>query len=254
MTDGRKPGKSRAGEADIGRRSFFWKLGVGVSTALASATAMGRAASSDAGDAALRAAMLEEEKALRALHRDFEQALDAGRYDDVVALFADDAQVVFNGGVFDNRRQGIGRLYRELFREGQTGRRMPQAPGFEIDPERQQESVEISRDRLSARAVFPYSIRVGRPIESDSSLAAMARLHGEGVQTWWEGGVYEVRYRKDADGRWKISRLEYRTLARADWRPGRTCAMPMTVAPLATCYPEDPHGPDALVPPSTATA
>src|SRR5690606_10178017 len=81
MTSSRKPGKA---EADIGRRSFFWKLGAGVSAALASATAAGRAASGDGVDAALRAAMLEEEQALRRVHRNFEQALDAGRYDDAV--------------------------------------------------------------------------------------------------------------------------------------------------------------------------
>ena len=34
MTRTRKPGKaSKADAADVGRRSFFWKLGAGVSTA-----------------------------------------------------------------------------------------------------------------------------------------------------------------------------------------------------------------------------
>jgi hypothetical protein len=76
----------------------------------------------------------------------------------------------------------------------------------------------------------------------------MARLHGEGVRTWWEGGVYRVSYRKDAaDGPWKISRLEYDTLSRADYRTGRSYARPISVARFATCFPEDQQGPDDLV-------
>jgi SnoaL-like domain len=106
---------------------------------------------------------------------------------------------------------------------------MEPAPGFELAAEQQQEKVEVSPDRLSAKAVFPYSIQVGMPIESESSLASMARLHGEGVRTWWEGGVYDVSYIKDADGRWKIGRLEYRTLSRADYRAGRSYARPISV-------------------------
>lgn len=256
MTRTRKPGKaSNADAADVGRRSFFWKLGAGVSTALASATAVGRAASDATDDGALRAALLEDEQAIRRLHQAFERALDKGFYDDVVEMFTDDAEVVFNGGVFDNRNRGVDRLYRDRFRAGKAGRRIEPAPGFEIDPDLQRDSVEVAPDRSSARAVFPYSIQVGRPIESDSSLVDMARLHGEGVQTWWEGGLYKVSYRKDAvDGRWKISRLEYDTLSRADYRPGRTYAMPISIPLIATRYPEDPLGPDALVPASERTA
>ena len=91
----------------------------------------------------------------------------------------------------------------------------------------QQERVEVAPDRLSARAVFPFSIQVGKPIETETSLASMARLHGEGVRTWWEGGVYAVDYVKGTDGRWKLSRLEYRTLSRADYRAGRSYAKPL---------------------------
>jgi hypothetical protein len=76
----------------------------------------------------------------------------------------------------------------------------------------------------------------------------MARLHGEGVRTWWEGGVYRVTYRKDvAHGSWQVGRLEYDTLSRADYRPGRSYAAPISVAPLTARYPEDRQGPDSLV-------
>ena len=239
------------------RRSFFWKMGAGVSAALAPTALLPAAlpAVSAAGaepattdDPALRAALLEEERALRLLHRAFEQALDKDLHDDVVGMFAEDAEVIFNGGVFRTRSQGVARLYHERFRAGKSGRRMEPAPGFELPADQQRESVQVLPDRLSANAVYPYSIQVGAPFESESSLASMARLHGEGVRTWWEGGAYHVTYRKDVtDGRWTISRLEYRTLARADYRPGRTYAEPLAAVPLTTCFPEDQLGPDELV-------
>jgi SnoaL-like domain len=208
--------------ADGGRRSFFWGLGAGVSAALVSTTGLAGARTGDTG---------AEESALRKLHRDYERALDKGLHDEVIGMFADDAEVVFDGATFVGRSHGVSALFRERFPSGKTGKRMEPAPGFEVDAAEQQERVEVSPDHLYASAVFPYSIQVGMPIESESSLASMARLHGEGAKTWWEGGVYDVRYVKDADGRWKISRLEYRTLSRADYRSGRSYARPISVSP-----------------------
>ena len=249
---------------DNSRRSFVLKMGAGVSAALAPAAvpALGAAgaesrtaddpaaerASERASELALRVARLEEEKALRQLHHAFEQAQDNGLHEDVIAMFAEDADVIFNGGLFRTRDRGVSRFYREHFRAGNSGRRMRPAPGFEIAADQQQEIVQVSPDRLSASAVFPYSIQVGTPFESENSLASMARLHGEGVRTWWEGGTYHVTYRKDvADGQWTISRLEYRTLVRADYRPGRTYAASIAIPRLSTRFPWDQLGPDELV-------
>ena len=233
------------------RRSFVLKMGAGVSAALAPAALPAMSAAAEPAtvdDPTLRAALLEEEKAIRQLHQAFEQAQDKDIHDDVIAMFAEDAEVIFNGGVFRTRDAGVSRFYRERFQAGKSGRRMEQAPGFEIAAAQQRESVQVSPDRLTANAVFPYSIRVGTPFESENSLASMARLHGEGVRTWWEGGAYHVTYRKDVtEGRWTISRLEYRTLARADYRPGRTYAASMAVPRLSTRFPGDPLGPDELV-------
>ena len=171
--------------------------------------------------------------ALRQLHQAFEQAQDKDRYEEILGMFAGDAEVLFNGAVFRAQDEGVSRLYRERFPAGKSGRRMEPAPGFELAADQQQEHVQVAPDRLTATAVFPYSIQVGTPIDSETSLASMARLHGEGVRTWWEGGAYHVTWRRDAaDGRWTISRLEYRTLARADYRPGRTYAAPLSVAPV----------------------
>jgi hypothetical protein len=232
------------------RRAFIGTLGA-VSTALASTAGAVAAATSEretptADDASVRAALLEEEKALRTLHQAFEQAMDAGRHEDVIAMFADDAEVVFNGGVFRRRDQGVTRLYRDRFPEGKTGRRIEPAPGFELTADQQQDRLNVSADRRSATAAFSYSIQAGEPFETESSLAAMARLHGEGVRTWWEGGTYRISYRKEASGAWTIGRLEYDTVSHADWRPGRSYAQPIAVARLSTRFPDDPHGPDDL--------
>ena len=234
------------------RRSFVWKLGAGASAVLASVAGTAKAETrkadtSEADTAPLRVALLEEEKVLRTLHQRFEQAMDKGLHEEVAGMFAADAEVVFNGGVFRQRSRGVSRLYLERFPSGKTGGRMEPAPGFELAADQQRDSVEVSSDLRSATAVFPYSIQVGMPFETETSLAAMARLHGEGVRTWWEGGAYKVTYRKDAAGSWKIGRLEYDTQSRADWRSGRSYAQPISVARLSTRFPADPQGPDDLV-------
>lgn len=230
------------------RRSFIWKLGAGASAGVASTVGMAGPQPVAAGDPALKVALLEEEQALRRFHQAFEHAVDKGLHEEVIGMFAEDAQVVFNGGVFSGRRRGISRLYGENFPSGKTGGWMEPAPGFELAADQQLDSVQVSPDRLRATAQFPFSIQVGAPLDSETSLVAMARLHGEGVQTWWEGGVYRINYRKDAaDGRWQISRLEYDTLSRADWRPGRSYAQPIGVARFSRRFPMDQQGPDELV-------
>lgn len=244
-----KPGKSRPTEsADNGRRSFIWKLGAGVSAGVASAVGMAGVQSGRAGNPSLQVALLRAEKSLREFHQAFRQAMDKGRYEEVVGMFADDAEVVFNGGAFRERGQGVSRLFLQRFQRGNTGRTMEPAPGFELAADLQKEVVEVSADLLAARAVFPYSIQVGAPFETETSFASMARLHGEGVHTWWEGGVYRIDYRKEvAGGSWMISRLVYDTRARADYRAGRSYAQPISVARLAMRFPADLQGPDDLV-------
>ena len=179
---------------NILRRSFIWKMGAAASAALIPTAGLS-VAKADAGttdNPTQRAALLEEEKVLRKLHQSFEQAMDRGLHKEAIEMFADDAEVIFNGGIFKSRSHGVSRLYRDRFPAGKTGRGMEPAPGFELTADQQRDSLEVSQDLRSAKAVFPYSIQVGMPFETETSLAAMARLHGEGVRTWWEGGVYRV--------------------------------------------------------------
>lgn len=242
-------------QADTGRRSFMWKVGAGMSAVLVAAVpAIAKPVIS--GDKKLKTsvdslsrqvAILENEKSIREIHRIYEDMLDKGMYSEVLNMFTDDAEVIFNGGVFKGNH-GVRRLFCDYFGAGMTGKRIDQAPGFQVNPDQKQNIVKIAPDQKSAKASFAYSIQVGAPIISDSLLVKMARLQGEGVKKWWEGGVYELSYIKDIkEGNWKIKRLEYKTLSRADYKPGRTCARDISVPQFSKVFPEDEMGPDRLV-------
>ena len=115
------------------------------------------------------------------------------------------------------------------------------------DAEPQPDNVNVAADRKTAVASFSYSIQVGTPIISDSQLVQMARMHGEGIMKWWERGTYGISYVKDSeDSGWKIKRLEYRVLSKADYRPGKSHARPISIPRFSKIYPEDPTGPDIL--------
>ena len=151
----------------------------------------------------------------------------------------------FNGGLFAGKERGVRRLYCGYFRAGLTGKKIEPAPGFELDSTQLQDIIEVAPDRKSARARFAYSMQVGAPIISDSQLVKMARLQGEGVIKWWEGGIHEVSYVKEGDI-WKIRRLDYHVTTKANYAPGRSYARPIHVPAFSKTYPADPAGPDRL--------
>lgn len=237
------------------RRSFMWKIGAAIPALMASAIP-GRPESGTHQDPGLksridllsgRLGILEDENAIRRLHQNYEELLNNGKYAEVAELFTDDGEVVFNGGIFKGKFAGVRRLYCKRFQPGLTGRRIEPAPGFQPEPGQQQGIVNVAADRKSAGARFSYSIQVGTPIISDSQLVKMARLHGEGIRKWWEGGTYEISYVKDMrNGVWKIRRLEYRVHSKADYRPGKLHARPIAVPLFSKVFPEAPAGPDRL--------
>ena len=238
-----------------GRRSFLWRTGAAMSAVLASAVA-GISKSSPDQDADLNGkvgrlsnqiARLEDADVIRRLHRTYESSLDKGMYEEVVSMFADESEVVFNSGVFIGKNKGVRRLYCDLFSQGRTGRKIEPAPGFELDPSQLTDAVEVAPDRQSAKAKFPYSMQVGTPLISDLPHLEMARQQGQGVRQWWEGGIHEVSYVKEGDA-WKIKRLEYRVMSKADYKPGRSYAKPISVPHFSGTYPENPSGPDKLIP------
>jgi hypothetical protein len=237
------------------RRSFIWKVGAGMSAILACAVP-GMTKPRINPDTGLRfrvdqlsnqLEILEDENAIRKLHKVYETCLNNGMYEDVVDLFANDGEVIFNGGVFKGQKRGVRRLYCHHFSPGLTGKKIDPPPGFHLNIEQEQD-IKVAADRKSAKAQFSYSIQVGVPIVSDSQLVKMARLQGQGIMKWWEGGVYEVCYVKGMeDGTWKISRLEHLVLSKADYRPGKSHAGPICIPLFSKRYPEDPAGPDRLI-------
>ncbi len=231
----------------MGRRSFLWKSGAAM-TAAATAVVPGMAkssASNNTGAEALahRLGMLEDERVIRTLHQTYEELLDSGNYEKIAGLFLEDASVVFNGGVFKGERS-IARLYRDHFSAGLTGKKLGPVPGIGAAPE----IVTVAEDRKFARAQFPYSIQVGAPMRSNSSLVQMARLHGEGIVKWCESGIYEVSYAKRRkDGSWMIAKLDHLVSSKTDYRPGRAYANPVSIPQFDKTYPADNTGPDSLI-------
>jgi hypothetical protein len=256
MEDLKPTSKSGNGlkQPNTGRRSFMWKIGAAMSAVLASAVpAMSRPRVNN--DVNLKAkvdhlsgllGILEDENAIRRLHRTYETLLHNGVYEEVVNLFIYDGEVSYNGGLFAGRERGVRRLFCDLFRAGFTGKKIEPAPGFESDPALLQDIIEVAPDRKSARARFAYSMQAGTPIISDSQLVKMARLQGQGIIKWWEGGIHEISYVKEGDS-WKIKRLEYRVMAKASYAPGRSYARPINVPAFSKIYPADPAGPDRLI-------
>jgi hypothetical protein len=241
-------------QPNTGRRSFIWKVGAGMSAVLAFAVP-GMSRSRINRDMDLKAqvdqlssqlGIHEDTNAIRALHQTYESFLDRGMYEEVVNLFTDNGEVFYNGGLFAGKERGVRRLYCDHFRAGLIGKKIVPAPGFELDPAQVQDMVEVALDRKSARARFAYSLQVGTPIVSDSQLVEMARLQGQGIIKWWEGGIHEVSYVNEGGG-WKIMRLEYQTIAKANCAPGRSYAKPIDIPAFSKTYPADPTGPDRLI-------
>jgi hypothetical protein len=243
-------------QPDRGRRSFIWKAGTAVSAVLATAlpsVAMpvfkkDRRLEPEIEHLNRRVRTLEDEKRVYALYHTYESLLDRGAYEDLVEFFSDDAEAIFNGGLYKGKETGIRRLFCGLFRSGMTGKRISPALGFEPAFEPAPDHVQILSDNSRAEARFSYYMQVGAPIISDSVLIKMARLQGGGVIKWWEGGTCLISCIKDTEDRiWKIKRLEYHTLAKTDYRPGKLYSMPVSLVPFSKVYPEDMNGPDKIL-------
>jgi hypothetical protein len=194
------------------RRSFIKKSGVALSAALAatvagSATAV--ASTNTADELARRLGALEDANAVREVYRAYESAINQERYEDAVNLFAANSEVSFGGGVFTGKDKGVRLLYMETFRQGHTGKKLEMPE--QLTANMASENIETALDRKSARAVFPYSMRVGTPMDASLQLVQMARIQGGGIEYRRESGNCEVSFVKEGES-WKISRIEYRPI------------------------------------------
>jgi hypothetical protein len=219
-------------ENNTGRRSFIWKMGAAMSAGVLASSVPAAATDKSGGELSERLAFLEAEKSIIGLYHTYESLLNDGIYDKISELFVTDGEAVYNGGVFRGRDMGVTRLYNNQFRSGLTGKKMDAT----LDS-KEEHSIYISKNHLSAKASFPFAIQAGTPMVSDSVLVSMARLHGGGINKWRENGVCELSLtRKSREDEWMIKRLEYRT-------ESRTASVPA----FAKVFPADPSGPDTLV-------
>jgi len=214
------------------RRSFMKNSAVALSGSLAAIVAGSTttAAPADDNNLALRLGMLEDANAVREVYKFYESALNQERYEDALNLFTADSEVVFDGGIFTGKDKGVRRLYMENFSRGLTGKKVEMQEQSTYMPA---ENIEASADRKSARAVFPYSMRVGTPMDASLQLVQMSRLQGGGIQRRLESGQCEVSFVKDEES-WKISRIEYHSE-----QSGETARFTET-------YPKNALGPDRL--------
>ena len=244
----------------VERRSFIWKAGAALSATLASAAATvtagtptrvadeTRNSKEQIERLSNQLGILEDTNAIRRLHDAFSDALNKRHSEDIVNLFAEDAEVHFNGGIFVGKEHGVRRLYAEHFGRRFTERKDEPVHRFLLDQTQQQDTVAVAPDRQSAKARFHCLMQAEAAIASNSPLVEMARQQGQGIMQWWESGVYENSYVKDGDV-WKIKQLRYRTLRRADPPLGASHTQPAEVPSFASTYPENPTGPDKLVAP-----
>ncbi len=236
------------------RRSFIRKTGAVLSAGLASAIA-GVSKPNPDEDMPLKEqvdrlsnqlGILEDTNAIRKLHQDYGYYLDNGMHEEIVNLFAGDGEVYFNGGIFIGRDQGVRRLYVDHFGRDFTAGKNGPAHGFLLDHTQKQDAVEVAPDRKTAQARFHCLMQARTRDTSEFPMMEMARLQGQGILQWWEGGVYEISYVKYRDT-WKIKKLDYRTMWQADYALGRTYGKPGVVPPFSKTYPDDPIGPDKLI-------
>ena len=208
----------------VERRSFIWKAGAALTGTVASAAAIGAAGRSPAAPVAADSKELdrlsnqlrlrEDADEIRRLQQAFGSALNERRFEDLVRLFADNAQVHFNGEVFAGRARGIRSLYVEQFGRRGAAQRPEPVHACVVDSTHEPR-IEVSADRQSATAQFPCITQVECAIEGGTPLVEMARQQGQGVLRWWEHGLYENAYVKRG-GEWKILELRYSATGRAD--------------------------------------
>ncbi|WP_321396939.1 nuclear transport factor 2 family protein [Emcibacter sp.] len=179
-----------------------------------------------------RLTVSEDEQAVRKLHHLYGYFIDKCLYNETVALFTEDCEVHFFGGIYKGHA-GAARLYIERFQKNFTHGNNGPIDGFLLDHPQLQDIVDIQDDGVTALGRFRCMMQAGRHKD-----------YGEPRQ-WWEGGLYENVYKK-VDGVWRIHILNYCPQWHADFETGWANTRPNYVPFLDTIYPEDPTGPDEL--------
>jgi hypothetical protein len=181
---------------------------------------------------------LEDTHAVRTLHFKYGYYIDMCLYNEAVDLFADDCQLNFLNGIFLGKA-GARRLYVEWFQKLFTNGHNGPIHGFLLDHLQLQDIVDVADDGKTAHGRFRVLMAGG---QHESKQPRVPNFPAQ----CWEAGIYENRYVKDK-GVWKIQHLNYNMLWQADYEPG-WAKSGVHLPPLTKTFPEDPRGPDKLMP------
>jgi hypothetical protein len=184
-----------------------------------------------------RIGRLEDITDIRRLQFSYGYYIDYCHYEDVLNLFAEDAEVVFLSGVYKGRA-GIRRLYVDwilnLFNQGREGA----DDGFLFDHIQMQDLITVAPDRNTAKGRF-RGVLIGGSHD-------IRKYRPPGVpQQFMESGIYENDYVRE-DGVWKIKRLDYMLQWQSEYETG-WAHTDAHLRPAQVLFPEDPHGPDLLL-------
>jgi hypothetical protein len=179
---------------------------------------------------------LEDINSIRHLQYTYGYFMDKGLYSEVVDLFAEDGTLSFMGGFYQGR-ESVRRLYEGRLRQTFTKGRNHPIYGMLADHMQLQGVIHVADDGLTAKGRFRAFLQGGVH-------KTMPDPPGRLPRQWWEAGVYENEYVKEA-GVWKIRLLDYNLQWQAIYEEGWANTEIISTNFPAT-YPEDPAGPDVL--------
>jgi hypothetical protein len=191
-----------------------------------------------------RVGVLEDMAAIRRLHWAYGYYIDFNRPDEVAELFAEDGAVVFLSGEYVGHA-GVKRLYGDWIAGRFTGGRPGPVNGLLLDHFQMQDIITVAPDRMTAKGRFHGILLGGWHDDFQETREAMM------PQQFMEAGIYENDYvrvpNEHGELVWKIKRLDYMMQWQGDYESGwaHTTAH---LQPAAKTFPEDPLGPDILLP------
>ena len=182
--------------------------------------------------------LLKDVAAIRTLQHSYGYFMEKGLYQEIVDLFAEDAEMTFFGGVYRGKKS-IERVYlgriRTNFTKGVNG----PIPGLLCDVLQMQDVIHVADDRQTAKGRFRALLMGGTHV-------AVPEAPKLPYQQWWEAGVYENDYVRE-DGVWKFKRLGYHLTWMAEFHKGWADSPDMSVYGPGKTWPENPLGPDELL-------
>ncbi|HTT01397.1 MAG TPA: nuclear transport factor 2 family protein [Steroidobacteraceae bacterium] len=249
---------------DIERRSFITRMGAlaaVVPIALVSVTARARttkrppvklsaderlqAMEKQMEQMATRLGMLEDVQAIRRLQHAYGYYLDKSLYEEVIGLFAEDGAVRLGRGLYQGR-VGQRRFYTGFVAQSIGSGASGPSYGVLREHLQLQDIIDVAADRRSAQGRIRCFMQAG-------AHETKKDVNSELPRQWWEGAICENTYAKGEDGLWRIKLLNYRQVYRASYEDGWAHSKPLGHAESVRAYPDDPVGPDELLPDAVAS-